>query len=98
MSARNALKTGKLAVEAGTGSPACAIMASSAVKAGACQQRVDQREDPCAFDECVSVSADLAREGDKDTVNLGLFFFEEADELVILLDGFERLYIHRLAR
>ena len=31
MSARNAVKTGKLAAAAGTGRPACAIMASSAV-------------------------------------------------------------------
>jgi hypothetical protein len=31
MSARNAVKTGKLAASAGTGIPACAIIASSAV-------------------------------------------------------------------
>jgi hypothetical protein len=35
--------------------------------------------------------------GEEDAVDLGQFFFEEADELVVELDGFERLKIDGLA-
>ncbi len=37
----------------------------------------------------VGVFAERASHGDEDAVNFGLFFVEEADELVVLLDGFE---------
>jgi hypothetical protein len=163
MSARNAVKTGKLAAAAGTGRPAWAIMASSAVvlsvtvlppvlgplmmswravggelqserddaaagcaqtlfeqrmaggfeaqpigrdgrgnavvvagEAGAGLQAVDQREHARASTR-PRIAADLARERDKDAMNLGLLFFDEADQLVVLLDGFERLDVDRLA-
>jgi hypothetical protein len=43
------------------------------------------------------VRADEARQGDEDAVDLGLLFFEEADELVVLLDGFEGLDVDGLA-
>src|ERR1700732_2949870 len=42
------------------------------------------------------MGADEAGEGDEDAVDLGLFFFEQADEFVVLLDGFERLDVDRL--
>ena len=44
------------------------------------------------------VAAHLARERDKDAMNLGLLFFDQADQLVVLLDGFERLDVDRLPR
>ena len=31
-------------------------------------------------------------------MNLGLLFFDQADQFVVLLDGFERLDVNRLAR
>src|ERR1700722_2789760 len=40
--------------------------------------------------------ANLRGERDKYAVNLFVFFFDEAHQLVVLLDGFERLHIHRL--
>ena len=67
-------------------------------KAGARQQAVDQCENAGAIDERRGVGADLAGEGDEDAMDLGLFFFEEADQFVVLLDGFEGLDIHGLAR
>jgi len=43
-------------------------------------------------------SADHVGERDKDAMNLGLLFFDEADQLVVLLDGFKRLDVDCLAR
>src|ERR1035437_6500784 len=43
------------------------------------------------------VAADLASESDKNAVDLGLFFFDQANEFVVLLDGFERLDINSLS-
>src|SRR5215469_8425199 len=45
----------------------------------------------------VGVLADTARHLDEDAVDLGLFFVEEADEVVVLLDGFDWLDVDRLA-
>ena len=42
------------------------------------------------------VAADLAGERDEDAVNFGLLFFDEADQFVVLLDGFERLNVDGL--
>src|SRR5258707_166734 len=41
--------------------------------------------------DCIRVLADLARHLEEDAMNLGLFFIQQADEFVVLLDGFERL-------
>ena len=43
------------------------------------------------------VLAESAGHGDEDAVDLGLFFVEEADELVVLLDGFEGFHEDGLA-
>ena len=66
-------------------------------EAGAGQERVDESEDASAFDESCGIATYLASEGDEDAVNFFLLLFEEADELVVLLDGFERLYVYGLA-
>ncbi len=66
-------------------------------EAGAGQQAVDESEDAGAFDESSGIAADLAGERDEDAVDLGLLFFEQADQLVVLLDGFERLDVDGLA-
>ena len=67
-------------------------------EAGAGLQAVNQREDARAFNQAMRIAADLAGERDKDAMNLGLLFFNQADQLVVLLDGFERLDVDRLAR
>src|SRR5260221_760389 len=41
--------------------------------------------------DCIRVLADLARHLEEDAMNLGLFFIQQADEFVVLLDWFERL-------
>ena len=66
-------------------------------KAGAGLQAVDQREHARAFDEGMRIAADLAGERDEDAMDLGLLFFDEADEFVVLLDGFEGLDVDGLA-
>ena len=66
-------------------------------EAGAGLQAVDEGENARAFDESGGVAADLAGEGDEDAMDLGLLFFDEADEFVVLLDGFERLDVDGLA-
>ena len=46
------------------------------------------RDSSSTVDQGLRVGADLAGEGDEDAMDLSLFLFEEADQLVILLDGF----------
>jgi len=46
-------------------------------------------EDGCAEVDGGGVLAERAGHGDEDAVDLGLLFVEEADEFVVLLDGFE---------
>ena len=67
-------------------------------KAGAGLEAIDERKNARAFDESLSIAAHLAGERHKDAVNLGLLFFDEADQLVVLLDGFKRLDVDRLTR
>ena len=69
-----------------------------ASKTGAGLQAIDEREDPRAFNESGGVAADLAGERNKDAMNLSLLFFDQAHQLVVLLDGFERLDVDRLSR
>ena len=66
-------------------------------EAGAGEKAVDQSEDACAIDEGLGVGTDLAGEGYEDAMDFGLFFFEEANELVVLLDGFKGFDEHCLA-
>ena len=54
---------------------------------GAGGERVELGEDVGGGDEGVGVLADGARHGDEDAVDLGLLFVEEAEELVVGLDG-----------
>ncbi len=165
MSARKAVKTGKLAAVAGMGKPAWAIMASKAVvlsvtvlppvlgplmmswrsaavssrvsgmtlppearrrfsssgwrpasrcrrsgvmagshavvvagKAGAGLQAIHQRQHARAFAQFVGIAAHLPGERHKDAMNLRLFFLDEAHQLVVLLDGLQRLDVDGLAR
>src|SRR5579862_648130 len=67
-------------------------------KAGASQQAIHEREHAGALDQSIGKGTHLVRERDKDPVNLGLLLFEQPDELVVLLDGFERLHVDRLTR
>ena len=67
-------------------------------KAGAGLEAVDQGQDARAFNEAEGVAAYLASERDKDAMNFGLLFFNEADQFVVLLDGFEWLDVDGLAR
>ncbi len=43
------------------------------------------------------IAAHLAGERHEDAVNFGLLFFDEAHQLVVLLDGFKRLDVDRLS-
>ncbi len=65
-------------------------------EAGAGDERIDESKNFGAFYEGCGVAADLAGEGDEDAVDFCLFFFDEADELVVLLDGFERFDVDSL--
>ena len=47
--------------------------------------------------DCVGVLAECSRHGDEDAVDLRLFFVEEANKLVVLLDGFEGFHEYGLA-
>ncbi len=67
-------------------------------EAGAGEKAVDQSEDASAVDEGWGEGGDLTRERDEDAVDFGLLFFDEADELVVLLDGFEGFDENCLAR
>jgi len=58
-------------------------------EAGAGEQAVNQSEDASAIDEGLREGADLTRESNEDAVDFGLLFFEEADQFVVLLDGFK---------
>src|SRR5216683_6053976 len=51
---------------------------------------VDFGEDAGAEVDCCSVFAKRTCHCDENAMNLGLLFIEQADELVVLLDGFER--------
>ena len=55
-------------------------------------------EDGGAEVDGVGELADGAGEGEEDAVDLGLLFVEEADELVVLLDGFEGFHKYSLSR
>jgi hypothetical protein len=44
-----------------------------------------------------ALQPDLPRHGQEDAPGLGLFFFDQPDQLVVLLDGLERLQVNRLA-
>ena len=66
-------------------------------EAGAGEERVDEGENAGAFYERCGVTGYLAGEGDEDAVDFSLFFFEEANEFVILLDGFEGLDVDGLS-
>ena len=69
-----------------------------ACEAGASLQAVDQGEHARAFHQRLGVAAHLAGEGDKDAVNLALLLFQQSDQFVVLLDGFQRLHINSEAR
>src|SRR5882757_5634817 len=58
----------------------------------ACPSEVgfDLGEDAGAEVDCRSVFAERSSHGDENAMNLRLLFIEQADEFVILLDGFER--------
>ena len=58
-------------------------------EAGAGEVGFDFGEDGGAEMDGGGVLAEGAGHGDEDAVDLGLFFVEEADEFVVLLDGFE---------
>ncbi len=66
-------------------------------EASARQQAVDKSEYACAFDKARRIATHLPREGNKDAVNLRLLVFKQPHQLVVLLDGFERLDVDRLA-
>src|SRR6185312_8953258 len=67
-------------------------------KASAGQQTVNQRKHASPGDEALRVRPHLAREGDEDAMDFRLFLFDEAHQLVVLLDGFKRLDVNRLSR
>src|SRR6267154_6800926 len=58
----------------------------------ACARKVgfDFGENAGAEVDCRGVFAQCTSHGDEDAMNLGLLFIEQADKLVVLLDGFER--------
>ena len=58
-------------------------------EAGAGEVGLDFGEDAGAEEEGVGVAADGAGQCEEDAVDLGLLFVEQADEFVVLLDGFE---------
>ncbi len=62
--------------------------AEVASEADACVEGIEQGEDARAGGEGVGVLRDEAGEGDEDAMNFCLFFFEEADEFVVVFDGF----------
>ena len=66
-------------------------------EAGAGEKRIDEGEHTGTLDQRLSIAAHLTGERDKDAMDLGLFLFEEADEFVVLLDGFEGLDVDGLA-
>ena len=66
-------------------------------EAGAGLESVDQSEHAGTFDKGNGKSADQSGERDEDAMDFGLFVFEEADEFVVLLDGFEGLDVYGLA-
>ncbi len=66
-------------------------------KAGAGLQGIYQGEYARAFHKGFGITADHVSEGDEDAVDFSLFLFEKADELVVLLDGFEGLDVDGLA-
>src|SRR6185312_5446594 len=67
-------------------------------KAGAGQQAINERKHARAGGQALRVHAHLPRESDENTMDFRLLFLEEADELVVLLDGFKRFHINRLSR
>jgi hypothetical protein len=60
-------------------------------EAGAGHVGLDLGEDAGAEVDCGGLLAERAGHGDEDAVDLGLLLVEQADELVVLLDGFEGL-------
>ena len=53
--------------------------------------------DAGSVDEALRVGTDQAGKGDEDAMDFGLLFFNQADELVVLLDGFEGFDVDGLA-
>ena len=66
-------------------------------EAGAGGERVEFGKTVSGSDEGVGMLADGAGHGDEDAVDLGLFFVEQAEELVVGLDGLHGLDEHGLA-
>jgi len=66
-------------------------------EAGPGLERVHQRQDASAGDERFGVGSDEAGESDKDAVDLGLLFFEQPNQFVVLLDGFKRFNVDGLS-
>ena len=54
-------------------------------------------EDFSGGQDCLGVLANLSRHLQEDAMDLGLFFIQQADEFIVLLDGFERLDKHGLS-
>ncbi len=67
-------------------------------EAGAGEVGFDFGEDAGADMDGFGVFAEGAGHGDEDAVDLGLFFVEEADEFIVLLDGFEGFHEDGLRR
>ena len=67
-----------------------------ASEAGAGLQTVNECENAGASDETDGIAADLTSERDKDAMDFSLLLFDEANEFVVLLDGFEGLDVDRL--
>ncbi len=58
---------------------------------------VDLSQGGRALSDCVGLLSDLLRHRQEDASGLGLFFFDQPHQLVVLLDGLERLEVNRLA-
>ena len=67
-------------------------------KASAGLEAIDQRQHARALPQAMGIAAHLASESDKDAMDLGLLFLDEADQFVVLFDGLERLDVNRLPR
>ena len=59
-------------------------------------QPIQLRQDRRSLCDGVGLHSDLARHGQEDAPGLGLLFFDQPHQLVILLDGLERLQVDRL--
>ena len=66
-------------------------------KSSSCLQPIDLGQGGRALGDGVGLEADLPRHGQEDAPGLGLFFFDQPHQLVVLFDGLERLQVDRLA-